>query len=92
MKIYFAGAIRGGREDVALYLELVELLYHYKKEGQPQIRSESAGGDPPKTCGITCKSGHSYLFFGLARALVPAGSPLLVCDIAAGTAPSAFAP
>jgi 2'-deoxynucleoside 5'-phosphate N-hydrolase len=26
MKIYFAGAIRGGREDVALYLELVELL------------------------------------------------------------------
>jgi 2'-deoxynucleoside 5'-phosphate N-hydrolase len=26
MKIYFAGAIRGGREDVPLYLELVELL------------------------------------------------------------------
>jgi 2'-deoxynucleoside 5'-phosphate N-hydrolase len=26
MKIYFAGAISGGREDVALYLELVELL------------------------------------------------------------------
>ena len=26
MKIYFAGAIRGGRSDVALYLELVELL------------------------------------------------------------------
>jgi 2'-deoxynucleoside 5'-phosphate N-hydrolase len=26
MKIYFAGAIRGGREDVGLYLELVELL------------------------------------------------------------------
>jgi hypothetical protein len=26
MKIYFAGAIRGGREDVALYLALVELL------------------------------------------------------------------
>lgn len=26
MKIYFAGAIRGGREDAALYLELVELL------------------------------------------------------------------
>ena len=26
MKIYFAGAIRGGGEDVALYLELVELL------------------------------------------------------------------
>jgi 2'-deoxynucleoside 5'-phosphate N-hydrolase len=26
MKIYFAGAIRGGREDVALYLKVVELL------------------------------------------------------------------
>jgi len=26
MKIYFAGAIRGGREDVPLYLELVKLL------------------------------------------------------------------
>jgi nucleoside 2-deoxyribosyltransferase len=29
MKIYFAGAIRGGREDVAAYLELVELLRAY---------------------------------------------------------------
>ena len=29
MKIYFAGAIRGGREDSALYLELVELLRPY---------------------------------------------------------------
>jgi hypothetical protein len=29
MKIYFAGAIRGGREDVAAYLELVELLQAY---------------------------------------------------------------
>jgi 2'-deoxynucleoside 5'-phosphate N-hydrolase len=29
MKIYFAGAIRGGREDAALYLELVELLRAY---------------------------------------------------------------
>ena len=26
MKIYFAGAIRGGRAHIALYLELVELL------------------------------------------------------------------
>jgi len=26
MKIYFAGAIRGGREDGALYLEIVKLL------------------------------------------------------------------
>ena len=29
MKIYFAGAIRGGREDVPLYLELVKLLGKY---------------------------------------------------------------
>jgi hypothetical protein len=29
MKIYFAGAIRGGRRDAALYLELVELLRAY---------------------------------------------------------------
>ena len=29
MKIYFAGAIRGGRDDVALYLELIQLLRAY---------------------------------------------------------------
>src|SRR6266404_5280175 len=29
MKIYFAGAIRGGREDVALYLEIVKVLHAY---------------------------------------------------------------
>ena len=29
MKIYFAGAIRGGREDSALYLEIVKLLRAY---------------------------------------------------------------
>jgi hypothetical protein len=29
MKIYFAGAIRGGREDVALYLKIIELLRPY---------------------------------------------------------------
>ena len=29
MKIYFAGAIRGGRDDKALYLEIVELLREY---------------------------------------------------------------
>ena len=29
MKIYFAGAIRGGREDVALYLEIIEQLRDY---------------------------------------------------------------
>ncbi len=29
MKIYFAGAIRGGRDDAAVYLELVKLLREY---------------------------------------------------------------
>ncbi len=29
MKIYFAGAIRGGREDAALYLELIDQLRLY---------------------------------------------------------------
>ena len=29
MKIYFAGSIRGGREDAALYHEIVELLDNY---------------------------------------------------------------
>jgi hypothetical protein len=31
MKIYFAGSIRGGREDAALYHEIVELLDNYGK-------------------------------------------------------------
>ncbi len=29
MKIYFAGAIRGGRDDVALYFEIIETLGQY---------------------------------------------------------------
>ena len=29
MNIYFAGAIRGGREDVALYLEIIKQLKEY---------------------------------------------------------------
>ena len=29
MKIYFAGAIRGGREDRALYFEIINLLHEY---------------------------------------------------------------
>ena len=29
MKIYFAGAIRGGRDDATLYLEIVKLLRAY---------------------------------------------------------------
>jgi hypothetical protein len=29
MKIYFAGSIRGGREDVALYFQIIEYLKTY---------------------------------------------------------------
>ena len=29
MKIYFAGAIRGGREDLSLYLEIIQQLRQY---------------------------------------------------------------
>jgi len=29
MKIYFAGSIRGGREDVAIYLEIIKYLSEY---------------------------------------------------------------
>jgi len=29
MKIYFAGSIRGGREDAALYSQLIEILRNY---------------------------------------------------------------
>jgi nucleoside 2-deoxyribosyltransferase len=29
MKIYFAGAIRGGREDAAIYLQIVSILARY---------------------------------------------------------------
>jgi 2'-deoxynucleoside 5'-phosphate N-hydrolase len=29
MKIYFAGSIRGGREDVALYREIIDFLKNY---------------------------------------------------------------
>ena len=29
MKIYFAGAIRGGREDLSLYLEIIQQLREY---------------------------------------------------------------
>jgi nucleoside 2-deoxyribosyltransferase len=40
MKIYFAGAIRGGREDVALYLEMVELLRSYGAVLTEHVASE----------------------------------------------------
>lgn len=31
MKIYFAGSIRGGRDDKELYLEIIGLLGKYEK-------------------------------------------------------------
>ncbi|HYG79604.1 MAG TPA: nucleoside 2-deoxyribosyltransferase [Pyrinomonadaceae bacterium] len=43
MKIYFAGAIRGGREDVALYFGIIEMLGEYG-----QVLTEHVG-DPELT-------------------------------------------
>ncbi len=39
MKIYFAGAIRGGREDQRLYLQIIELLRNYG-----EVLTEHIGG------------------------------------------------
>ena len=45
MKIYFAGAIRGGRDDVALYFEIIELLGEYG-----QVLTEHVGN--PELTGV----------------------------------------
>ncbi|HWS98824.1 MAG TPA: nucleoside 2-deoxyribosyltransferase [Pyrinomonadaceae bacterium] len=51
MKIYFAGAIRGGREDVALYFEIIEILGQYgqvltEHVGNPELTGVGeVGGD-----------------------------------------------
>ncbi|MCG6191320.1 nucleoside 2-deoxyribosyltransferase [Maribellus maritimus] len=50
MKIYFAGSIRGGREDAALYLEIIEFLKNYgevltEHVGNPTLTS--IGDDGP---------------------------------------------
>ena len=50
MKIYFAGSIRGGREDAALYLEIIEYLNSFGEVltehiGDPNLTS--AGDDGP---------------------------------------------
>jgi len=50
MKIYFAGSIRGGREDAALYLQLIEILRNYgevltEHVGDPLLTS--LGDDGP---------------------------------------------
>ena len=48
MRIYFAGSIRGGRDDVQLYLKIVKLLQRYgtvltEHVADPQL--ESCGND-----------------------------------------------
>jgi nucleoside 2-deoxyribosyltransferase len=53
MKIYFAGAIRGGREDAARYFELVELLQAYgtvltEHVASEQLTSRGEHGDDRK--------------------------------------------
>jgi 2'-deoxynucleoside 5'-phosphate N-hydrolase len=45
MKIYFAGAIRGGRDDVALYFEIIEMLGEYG-----QVLTEHVGN--PELTGV----------------------------------------
>lgn len=50
MKIYFAGSIRGGREDAQLYLQIIEYLKTYgevltEHVGDPALTS--AGDDGP---------------------------------------------
>ena len=50
MKIYFAGSIRGGREDAALYLQIIEYLKSFGEVltehiGEPSLTS--AGDDGP---------------------------------------------
>jgi nucleoside 2-deoxyribosyltransferase len=50
MKIYFAGAIRGGRDDVALYFEVIEILGQYG-----QVLTEHIGN--PELTGVGETSG-----------------------------------
>lgn len=50
MKIYFAGAIRGGRDDLALYFEIIELLGQYGQVltdhvGNPELTGSGETGD-----------------------------------------------
>jgi len=50
MKIYFAGSIRGGREDAELYMQIIEYLKNFgevltEHVGSPSL--SSAGDDGP---------------------------------------------
>lgn len=50
MKIYFAGSIRGGREDAALYLQIIEYLKTYGEVLTEHIgdsKLTDAGDDGP---------------------------------------------
>jgi len=51
MKIYFAGSIRGGRDDAKLYLEIINEL---KKYGE--VLTEHVGDDDLRNSGETDKS------------------------------------
>lgn len=46
MNIYFAGSIRGGREDRALYLEIIQQLSKYgrRKQRNKNARVQKRGG------------------------------------------------
>lgn len=49
MKIYFAGSIRGGREDAALYLEIIEYLKTFgevltEHVGDPNLTNKGDDG------------------------------------------------
>ena len=45
MKIYFAGSIRGGREDVALYGRIVDLLDKYGRVLTEHVAQSNHGED-----------------------------------------------
>lgn len=50
MKIYFAGSIRGGRQDAALYAEIIEYLKNFGEvltEHVGDVDLTSAGDDGP---------------------------------------------
>jgi len=49
MKIYFAGAIRGGRDDAELYLQMIEYLKQYG-----EVLTEHVGDKNIKSLGEDC--------------------------------------
>ena len=50
MKIYFAGAIRGGREDAQLYENIIAYL-----KGKGQVLTEHVGNTDLNGKGETCR-------------------------------------